>query len=571
MTLRSAAWFAAPGKTGILHRSWLRAEGLPDDSFEGRPVIGIANSWSELTPCNLHLRELAEHVKRGVWQAGGVPYEFPTTSAGEPLVRPSAMILRNLISMDLEETLRANPLDAVVLLAGCDKTTPAYLMGAASVDLPTLMITGGPMLNGKYRGTDIGSGTSIWRFTEQVRAGLMSPAELSEAESCMARSNGHCMTMGTASTMAILAEVLGMQLPGSAALPANDSRRKTLAHLAGRRIVEMVGEDLRPSTVLTRNAFENAVRANAAIGGSTNAVVHLLALAGRVGVPLDLDDFDALAHDVPTLVNLMPSGQFLMEDFCYAGGVGAVVERMGDLLHRNAITVTGAGIGANYEGAECFDDDVIRTVDAPLKPAGSGIAVLRGSLAPRGAVIKQSAASPDLLVHTGRARVWDRVEEYLAEADDPANTIEVDDVIVIRYSGPKGYPGMPEIANVALPKRLLEQGVRDMVRISDARMSGTSYGTVILHVAPEAADGGPLALVHDGDLIAVDVPARRLDLLVEEDELARRQAEWKPPVAPGTERGYLKLFVEHVGGAETGADFDFLVGGSGADVPRQAF
>ncbi|UQX88219.1 dihydroxy-acid dehydratase [Jatrophihabitans telluris] len=571
-TLRSAAWFAAKGKTGIMHRSWLRSEGLPDDALDGtRPVIGIANSWSELTPCNLHFRELAEHVKRGIWQAGGVPYEFPTTSAGEPLVRPSAMILRNLISMDLEETLRANPLDAVVLLAGCDKTTPAYLMGAASVDLPTLLITGGPMLNGKYRGTDIGSGTSIWRLTEQFRAGELSAAELAEAEGCMARSNGHCMTMGTASTMALLTEVLGMQLPGSAALPANDSRRKKLAHLAGRRIVEMVGEGLRPSTILTRAAFENAVRANAAIGGSTNAVVHLLALAGRVGVELSLDDFDALAADVPTLVNLMPAGQFLMEDFCYAGGLGVVVERMGDLLDRQALTVTGQPLGQNYLGAECFDDQVIMTAESPLKPAGSGIAVLRGSLAPNGAVIKQSAASPELLVHTGRARVWDRVEDYLSEADDPDCDIEPDDVLVIRYSGPKGYPGMPEIANVALPKRLLEKGIRDMVRISDARMSGTSYGTVVLHVAPEAADGGPLALVRNGDRICLDVPNRSLELLVEEAELAKRRSAWQPRPVPGTERGYLRLFVDHVGGADTGADFDFLVGGSGDAVPRQAF
>ena len=569
--LRSAEWFQAEGKTGIMHRSWLRSEGLPDDSFEGRPVIGIANSWSELTPCNLHFRELAEHVKRGIWQAGGVPYEFPTSSAGEPLVRPSAMILRNLISMDLEETLRANPLDAVVLLAGCDKTTPAYLMGAASVDLPTILMTGGPMLNGKYRGTDIGSGTSIWRFTEAVRAGTMSAAELAQAEGCMARSNGHCMTMGTASTMAILSEVLGMQLPGSAALPANDSRRKTLAHLAGRRIVAMVEEGLRPSAVLTRTAFENAVRMNAAIGGSTNAVVHLLALAGRVGVPLTLDDFDSLARDVPTLVDLMPSGRFLMEDYCYAGGTGAVVERMGALLDRDAITVTGESLGANYAGAEVFDERVVRSVDAPLKPAGTGIAVLRGSLAPDGAVVKQAAASPELLVHRGRARVWDRVEEYLAAADDPECDIEPDDVIVIRYSGPRGYPGMPEIANVALPKRLLERGVTDMVRISDARMSGTSYGTVVLHVAPEAAEGGPLALVEDGDVIELDVPARRLDLLVEPEELERRRAAWRRPVVAGTERGYLRLFVEHGEGADRGADFDFLRGGSGDPVPRRAF
>jgi dihydroxy-acid dehydratase len=570
--LRSAAWFAAPGKTGIMHRSWLRSEGLPDDALDGsRPVIGIANSWSELTPCNLHFRELAEHVKRGIWQAGGVPYEFPTTSAGEPLVRPSAMILRNLISMDLEETLRANPLDAVVLLAGCDKTTPAYLMGAASVDLPTLLITGGPMLNGKYRGTDIGSGTSIWRFTEQVRAGEMSAAELAEAEGCMARSNGHCMTMGTASTMALLSETIGMQLPGSASLPANDSRRKTMAHLAGRRIVQMVGEDLRPSQILTREAFENAIRTNVAIGGSTNAVVHLLALAGRVGVDLSLADFDTLAADVPTLVDLMPSGRFLMEDFCYAGGLGVVIQRLGELLHQTAVTVTGKSIAENYAGTECFNDEVIRPLAAPLKPAGSGIAVLRGTLAPLGAVIKQSAASPELLVHRGRARVWDRVEDYLAEVDDPNTDLEADDILVIRYAGPKGYPGMPEIANVALPKKLLEQGVRDMVRISDARMSGTSYGTVVLHIAPEAADGGPLALVQDGDVISLDGPGRRLDLEVDADELTRRRALLQPHTADGTERGYLKLFVDPVGGAETGADFDFLLGSSGAPVPRQAF
>ncbi|ALE04815.1 dihydroxy-acid dehydratase (plasmid) [Arthrobacter sp. ERGS1:01] len=569
--LRSAAWFAAPGKTGIMHRSWMRSEGLPDDSFEGRPVIGIANSWSELTPCNLHFRELAEHVKRGIWQAGGVPFEFPTTSAGESLIRPSAMILRNLIAMDLEETLRANPLDAVVLLAGCDKTTPAYLMGAASVDLPTLLITGGPMLNGKYRGTDIGSGTSIWRFTEQVRAGQMSAADLSEAESCMARSNGHCMTMGTASTMAILSEVLGMQLPGSADLPANDSRRKKLAHLAGRRIVDMVAEDLRPSTIMTRTAFENAIRANVAIGGSTNAVVHLLALAGRLGVDLKLDDFETLAADVPTLVDLMPSGRFLMEDFCYAGGLGALIERMGTLLDRDAVTVTGATIGENYAGAPTYNNEVIRELDTPVKPVGSGIAVLRGSLAPDGAVIKQSAASTELLVHRGRARVWDRVEDYLVEAENPDTDIDAADILVIRYAGPRGYPGMPEIANVALPKKLLQEGIRDMVRISDARMSGTSYGTVILHVAPEAANGGPLALVRDGDIISLDVPARQLDLEVGEEELAARRADWTPPAVEGTDRGYLKLFVEHVNGADTGADFDFLIGGSGAKVPRQAF
>lgn len=571
MTSRSAAWFAAEGKTGIMHRSWLRSEGLPDDSFAGRPVIGVANSWSELTPCNAHFRELAEHVKRGIWQAGGVPFEFPTTSAGEPLLRPSAMIFRNLISMDLEETLRANPLDGVVLLAGCDKTTPGYLMGAASVDLPTILLTGGPMLNGKYRGTDIGSGTSVWRLTEERRAGRISAAELAGAESCMARSNGHCMTMGTASTMACLTEVLGIQLPDSAALPANDSRRRTLAHLAGRRIVEMVGENLTMSMILSRPSFENAIRANAAIGGSTNAVVHLLAVAGRLGVPLALDDFDELTRDVPTLVDLMPAGRFLMEDFAYAGGVGALVAELGDLLDGSTPTVSGRTLAENYRGAECFNREVIRTVAEPLKPAGSHIAVLRGNLAPDGAVIKQSAASDELLRHRGRARVWDRVEDYLAEADRPDCDIRSDDIIVIRYAGPRGYPGMPEIANVALPKRLLEQGVRDMVRISDARMSGTSYGTVVLHVAPEAAAGGPLALVRDGDVIVLDVPQRLLQLEVDERELDERRRALQPFPVEGTERGYLKLYVEHVEGADRGADFDFLRGGSGAAVPRRAF
>jgi dihydroxy-acid dehydratase len=569
--LRSAGWFAAEGKTGIMHRSWLRSEGLPDDSFAGRPVIGIANSWSELTPCNMHLRELAEWVKRGVWQAGGVPFEFPTTSAGEPLVRPSAMILRNLISMDLEETLRGNPLDAVVLLAGCDKTTPGYLMGAASADLPTLLLTGGPMLNGKYRGTDIGSGTSVWRLTEQFRAGEISQSELAEAEGCMARSNGHCMTMGTASTMAVLGEVLGMQLPGGAALPANDSRRRTLAHLAGRRIVEMVEEGLTMSSVVTRTSFENAIRVNAALGGSTNAVVHLLALAGRLGVPLALDDFDKLAADLPTLVDLMPSGRFLMEDFCYAGGVGALVAELGDRLDGSARTVTGRTLAENYADAECFDRDVIRPFSNPVKPVGSHIAVLHGNLAPHGAVIKQSAAAPELMQHRGRARVWDRVEDYLAFADSAECDIEADDVIVIRYAGPRGYPGMPEVANVALPKKLLAQGVRDMVRICDARMSGTSYGTVVLHVAPEAAVGGPLALVRDGDTIVLDVPARRLEVEIDEAELDRRRADWTPTPVPMSDRGYLKLYVDHVMGADEGADFDFLRGASGAPVPRRAF
>ncbi len=570
-SLRSQQWFGAEGKTGFMHRSWMRSEGLPDDTFRGRPVIGIASSWSELTSCNIHLRALAEHVKRGIWQAGGVPFEFPTTSAGEPLVRPTAMLLRNLIAMDLEETLRANPLDGVVLLAGCDKTTPAYLMGAASVDIPALLLTGGPMLNGRYRGTDIGSGTSVWRFTEEYRAGRIGADEVAEAEAGMSRSQGHCMTMGTASSMASVAEVMGMQLPGSAALPAADSRRSTLAHVAGRRIVEMVAEDLRPSKVLTRAAFENGVRANAALGGSTNVVIHLLALARRVGVPLELDDFDTLVRDIPTIVDLMPSGRFLMEEFERAGGVGAFVSTLGPLLHEDAVTVTGSSLGENYADAQCWDREVIRTLDNPVKPAGSGIAVLRGNLAPRGAVIKQAAAAPELMTHRGRALVWDSLQDYLRDADDLSLDVTPEDILVVRNVGPRGYPGMPEVGNLPLPRSILQAGVTDMVRISDARMSGTSYGTVILHVVPEAAAGGPLAFVRTGDTIEVDVPNRRLHLDVSEEELEARAADWSPVVVPGSDRGWTKLYVEHVVQADEGCDLDFLQGSSGAAVGPQAF
>lgn len=570
-TLRSQTWFGDRGKTGFMHRSWLRSEGLTDDAFEGRPIIGIANSWSELTPCNAHLREVADYVKRGIWQAGGVPFEFPTTSAGEPLVRPTAMLLRNLISMDLEETLRANPLDGVVLLAGCDKTTPAYLMGAASVDLPTLMVTGGPMLSGRYRGTEIGSGTSVWTFTEEHRAGQISDADLREAETCMSRSRGHCMTMGTASTMASIAEILGMQLPDSAAVPAADSRRNRLAHLAGRRIVEMVGEDLRPSAILTRAAFENAIRINAALGGSTNAVIHLLALARRVGVPLDLDDFDRLVADVPTLVNLMPSGQYLMEDYEYAGGMRVVVNELGPLLHRDAISITGQTLAENYPDGSCWNREVIRTLEDPVQPAGSGIAVLRGNLAPDGAVVKQSAANPELMRHRGRALVWDDLQDYLADADDDELDVDSSDVLIVRNVGPRGYPGMPEVGNLPLPKKVLASGVTDMVRISDARMSGTSYGTVVLHVAPEAAVGGPLAAVRTGDIVVLDVAARTLHIEVSDDEIAERLASWSPKPVPGADRGWTRLYLEHVRQANEGADLDFLEGTSGHDVPPQAF
>jgi L-arabonate dehydrase len=566
---RSAQWFAAEGRNGFIHRSWMRNQGFGPEVFDGRPVIGIANSWSELTPCNAHLREVAEAVKRGVWQAGGFPLEFPTMSLGEPLMRPTTMLFRNLLAMEVEESIRANPLDGVVLLTGCDKTTPAHLMGAASVDLPTVMVTGGPMLSGKFRGRDIGSGTDVWRFSEEARAGRMTAADLAEAEVCMSRSRGHCMTMGTASTMACVAEALGMQLTGSAAIPAVDSRRYALAQATGRRIVELVREDLRPSAILTRPAFENAIRVNAALGGSTNAVVHLLALAGRVGVPLTLDDFDALGRDVPVLVDLMPSGRFLMEDFFYAGGLPVVMRELGDLLHREQLTVTGATVGENVADARCWNDEVIRRRDEPVQPAGSGTVVLRGTLCPRGAVLKISAASPHLLSHRGRALVFDRIEDYVAVCEDPALPVDPGTVLVVRNAGPRGYPGFPEVGNLPMPRALLDAGVEDMIRVSDARMSGTGYGTCVLHTAPEAAIGGPLALVRSGDWIELDVPARRLDLLVDPAELAARREAWRPE-ARTPERGWAKLYVEHVLQADEGADLDFLVGGGGDGVPRHS-
>ncbi len=535
--------------------------------FDGRPVIGICNSWSELTSCNVHLRRVAESVKRGVWEAGGWPLEFPTISLGETYMRPTTMLFRNLMSMDVEESIRANPIDGVVLLAGCDKTTPAQLMGAASVDLPAIMVTGGPMLNGKYRGTDIGSGTMVWQFSEEVRGGRMTWPDFFDAEACQSRSNGHCMTMGTASTMASMVETLGIAPTGNAAIPAVDSRRYALAQLAGRRIVEMVREDLRPSRILTREAFENAIRVNAAIGGSTNAVVHLLAIAGRVGVPLALEDFDRLGHDVPLLVDLQPSGRFLMEDFYYAGGVPAVVRELGDLLHRDALTVSGATIGEATCDAPCWNREVIRPLAEPLK-THAGIAVLRGNLAPDGAVIKPSAATPSLLTHRGRAVVFETIEDFKARIDDPDLDVDESCVMVLQGAGPRGYPGMPETGNLPLPPKLLAKGVTDMVRISDARMSGTAYGTVVLHTSPESAVGGPLALVRDGDLIELDVPNRRLDLAVNEAELERRRAAWRA-APPAFERGYAKLYTEHVLGADRGADFDFLVGRSGSAVARE--
>ena len=572
--LRSAQWFGATGRTGMAHRSWMRAQGFTPEVFDGLPVIGIATTWSELAPCNVHLHRVAESVKRGVWQAGGFPLEFPAMALGETLLRPTAMLYRNLLAMEAEELMRANPLDGVVLLSGCDKTTPGLLMAAASVDLPAVMVTGGPMLNGKYQGTDVGSGTAVWRFEEDLVAGRMTQEECVFAEGCMARSNGHCMTMGTASTMASMAEALGMQLPYSATWPAVDARRYETAQRAGQVIVGLVRQrpqGLRPSAIMTRAAFENAIRVNAAIGGSTNAVIHLLAIAGRLGVPLSLDDFDVLARDVPTLVNLQPNGQYLMEDFCYAGGLPAVMRELAlaGLLNTDAITVTGTGIGANVADAPCWNREVIKTAADPLQPAGTGTAVLRGNLAPGGAVIKQSASSPHLLKHRGRALVFDSPADYYAVSNDPELDVDEDTVLVIRYCGPRGYPGMPEVSNVALPRKLLLRGVRDMVRICDGRMSGTAYGTVVLHVAPEAAAGGPLALVRDGDWITLDVPARTLTLEVSAAELAERRAGWRPP-PPHASRGWTRLYCERVTQADSGADLDFLVGASGHEVPRES-
>jgi L-arabonate dehydrase len=565
--LRSAEWWGKRDRDGFIHRSWMRAEGFAPDVFDGRPVIGICNSWSELTSCNVHLRRVAESVKRGVWEAGGWPLEFPTISLGETYMRPTTMLFRNLMSMDVEESIRANPIDGVVLLSGCDKTTPAQLMGAASVDLPAIMVTGGPMLNGKYRGQDIGSGTMVWQFSEEVRGGRMTWPDFFEAEECQSRSNGHCMTMGTASTMASMAEALGIAPTGNAAIPAVDSRRYALAQLAGRRIVELVREGVKMSRILTREAFENAIRVNAAIGGSTNAVVHLLAIAGRVGVPLELDDFDRLGHDLPLLVDLQPSGRFLMEDFYYAGGVPRVVRELGDLVHRDALTVTGKTIGDATADAPCWNREVIYAIDAPVK-AHAGIAILRGNLAPNGAVIKPSAATPSLLTHRGRAVVFEDIEHYKARIDDPDLDVDETCVLVLKGAGPRGYPGMPEVGNMPLPPKILAKGITDMVRISDARMSGTAYGTVVLHTSPESAVGGPLALVQNGDLIELDVPNRRLDLIVSEAELDRRRAAWRP-APPAFERGYVKLYTEHVLGAERGADFDFLLGRSGSKVARE--
>ena len=567
--LRSQEWYGRKDRDGFLYRSWMKNQGWSHDLFDGRPLIGICNTWSELTPCNAHFRELAEWVKRGVWEAGGFPLEFPVMSLGETQLRPTAMLFRNLASMDVEESIRGNPMDGVVLLMGCDKTTPSLLMGAASCDLPTIGLSGGPMLSGKFHGCDLGSGTGLWRMTEQLRSGQMKVEDYFEAESCMHRSKGHCMTMGTASTMASMVEALGMSLPGNAAIPAVDARRNTLAQMTGRRIVQMVKDDLRMSRILTRDAFENAICANAAIGGSTNALIHLIALAGRVGVPLSLEDFDKLGSRLPCLVNIQPSGKYLMEDFFYAGGLPVVLRELGEagVLHRDALTANGQSIWLNVCNASCWNTDVIHHFAEPFK-ANAGIAVLRGNLAPDGAVIKPSAASPHLLQHRGRAVVFESIEEFHRRVDDDSLEIDESCVMVLKNCGPKGYPGMAEVGNMPLPAKILRKGVDDMVRISDARMSGTAYGTVVLHASPEAAVGGPLALVQTGDVIDLDVPKRVLQLEVPDTTLRARRAQWTPPASPA--RGWLKLYTDHVLQADKGADLDFLVGHSGAAVGRDS-
>ncbi|WP_225029166.1 L-arabinonate dehydratase [Xinfangfangia pollutisoli] len=568
--LRSQEWFGGTGRDQIYHRGWMKNQGLPHDLFDGRPVIGILNTWSELTPCNAHLNDLAQRVKHGIYEAGGFPVEVPVFSTSESAFRPTAMMFRNLAAMAVEEQMRGQPMDGCVLLVGCDKTTPSLLMAAASTDLPSIIVTGGPMLNGYFRNERVGSGTHLWKFSEAVKAGEMTAAEFAEAEASMSRSPGSCNTMGTASTMASMAEALGMALSGNAAIPAVDSRRRVMAQLTGRRIVQMVKDDLKPSDVLTKQAFENAIRTNAAIGGSTNAVIHLLAIAGRVGVDLTLDDWDRCGRDVPTIVNLMPSGKYLMEEFFYAGGLPVVIKRLGEagLLHKDALTVSGQTAWEQVKDVTNHNEDVILPADKALTQSG-GIVVVKGNLAPKGAVLKPSAASPHLLAHRGRAVVFEDIDDYKAKINDEALDIDETCVMVLKNCGPKGYPGMAEVGNMGLPPKVLRKGITDMVRISDARMSGTAYGTVVLHTSPEAAAGGPLAVVRDGDMIELDVPNRRLHLDIPEAELAARLAAWQPS-HERPEGGYAFLHQAHVQGADTGADLDFLKGCRGAPVGKDS-
>jgi len=565
--LRSQNWFGKKGRDGFIYRSWMKNQGIPHDEFEGKPVIGICNTWSELTPCNAHFRELAEFVKRGVWEAGGFPLEFPVMSLGETLIKPTAMLYRNLASMDAEESIRANPLDGVVLMGGCDKTTPSILMGACSVDLPSIFISGGPMLNGQFRGKQIAT-SDVWRFDEAHRRGEITDDQLIEAEACMGRSRGHCAVMGTASTMACMIESLGLALPQNAAIPAVDSRRRTQAHLTGRRIVEMVKEDLTLSKVLTRRAFENSIMVNAAIGGSTNFVIHLTAIAGRIGVDLDLTDFDKFSENIPLVANIQPSGQYMMEEFYYAGGLPAVMKELKGHIHTDIITVNGKTVDDNVSKAECFNADVISPVDKPFKEV-SGIAVVKGNLCENGAVIKPSAATPELMTHKGRAVVFEDIEDYKSRINLPDLDVDENCILVLKNVGPKGYPGMPEVGNMGMPKKLLDKGVTDMVRVSDGRMSGTAYGTVFLHVSPESAAGGTLAIVQNGDIIEADVPNRKLTLHVSDEEIADRKKSWKVPNL-GFDRGYVNLYINTVEQADKGADLDFLKGKSSSEVLRDS-
>ncbi|MDV5174088.1 IlvD/Edd family dehydratase [Acinetobacter baumannii] len=570
--LRSAAWFGTTDKNGFMYRSWMKNQGIPDHEFQGKPIIGICNTWSELTPCNAHFRKIAEHVKKGILEAGGYPVEFPVFSNGESNLRPTAMFTRNLASMDVEEAIRGNPIDGVVLLTGCDKTTPALLMGAASCDIPAIVVTGGPMLNGKHKGKDIGAGTIVWQMHEELKAGKIDLNEFLSAESGMSRSAGTCNTMGTASTMACMAEALGTSLPHNAAIPAVDSRRYVLAHLSGMRIVDMVHEDLRLSKILTKEAFENAIKVNAAIGGSTNAVIHLKAIAGRIGVDLQLDDWNRVGRGMPTIVDLQPSGRFLMEEFYYSGGLPAVIRRMGEanlLPHPQALTVNGQTIWGNCQQSPIYNDEVIRKIDNPIRQDG-GMCILRGNLAPKGAVLKPSAATPELMKHRGRAVVFENFDDYKARINDPDLDVDETCILVMKNAGPKGYPGMAEVGNMGLPPKILAKGITDMVRISDARMSGTAYGTVVLHVAPEAMAGGPLAVVQNGDFIELDAYAGKLHLEVSDEELKQRLENLAPPAPPSFIGGYRKLYVEHVLQADEGCDFDFLVGCRGSEVPRHS-
>jgi dihydroxy-acid dehydratase len=571
--LRSAQWFGTADKNGFMYRSWMKNQGIPDHEFQGKPIIGICNTWSELTPCNAHFRKIAEHVKKGVLEAGGFPVEFPVFSSGESNLRPTAMLTRNLASMDVEEAIRGNPIDGVVLLTGCDKTTPALLMGAASCDVPAIVVTGGPMLNGKHHGKDIGSGTVVWQMHEAYKGGQISLDEFLSAEAGMSRSAGTCNTMGTASTMACMAEALGTSLPHNAAIPAVDSRRYVLAHLSGMRIVDMVREDLRLSKILTKAAFENAIRINAAIGGSTNAVIHLKAIAGRMGVELDLEDWTRIGRGTPTIVDLQPSGRFLMEEFYYAGGLPAVIRRLGEaglLPNPEALTANGQSLWKNCQASPQYNDEVIRPLDKPLVSDG-GLCILRGNLSPRGAVLKPSAATPALMQHRGRAVVFENFDDYKARIADPDLDVDETCVLVLKNAGPKGYPGMAEVGNMGLPPKVLAKGVNDMVRISDARMSGTAYGTVVLHVAPEAAAGGPLAAVRNGDFIELDCAGGRLHLDISDAELAARLSDLQPDTSANIfSSGYARLYVDHVLQADQGCDFDFLVGCRGSAVPRHS-